>query len=92
MFLAPFWDSKISKSQQKVVFTIFVRFPAIFYKNCFPIGFFDYDCRIGLVSIFWSIFFFTPHRKSDTNLKKKYFLKTMVGAFCATCTINGYLF
>ena len=52
-----------------------------------------FDCRICLNNVFRSDPFITPSR-NYTNFKKNFlnrsFLKSMVGTFCATCTVTGY--
>ena len=58
----------------KIVLTFFFVSLAIFLQKVFPIGLFDYDCRICFISIFHSGFFLSHHTEKKRHYLKKNFL------------------
>ena len=88
-----FWGFclKLYKRSQKFCKNIF--FKKNFYKYCFSIGLFNYDCRVCLIFLFsFKFLFITAHRKNNYNFLKKCFIfvEAMAVTLCATCTVTGY--
>ena len=74
-FFSAFLESKIQKTAKKKIF-----FLSFYYKNCFPVCVFYYDCRIFLSYDFLLRSFYHPATKIDPNLKKNCCIfKPMVG-------------
>ena len=75
----------------KIVLTFFSFLLLFFCKKFFQLAYLTMTVAFALFLFFIQVFFITPHRKKTTLFKKKLLIfKTMVGTFCATCSVAGY--